>query len=140
MNALVQKEIFELKERGWTYTELSLKFNLSKSKVQQIYLIEKQSKPKQLYFGKNVQYDFEHALYKLLLQNSYGGLYPGVIKRIVRCFNESGIFNEMANKNATLDFYSNERLLSIKDFGYISLIYARKANRIYKQCLDSQCY
>ena len=31
MDVSAQKEIFELKERGWIYTELSLKFNLSKN-------------------------------------------------------------------------------------------------------------
>lgn len=55
------------------------------------------------------------------------------VTRIFRCLDRAGIINEIESHNSTLDTYSDETLLSIRNFGTISLIFARRANKLYKQ-------
>lgn len=50
-----------------------------------------------------------------------------------KCGQSYSQINEMELYHDTLDTYSDETLLSIRNFGTISLIFARRANKLYKQ-------
>lgn len=53
--------------------------------------------------------------------------------RIYRCLRQAGIIKEIESEHATLDEYSDKSLMSIRNFGTISLIFARRANKLYQE-------
>lgn len=53
--------------------------------------------------------------------------------RIFRCLSQEGIIQEIEKNHGSLDLYSNEVLYKIKNFGPISLIFARRANKRYME-------
>ena len=59
------------------------------------------------------------------------------VTRIFRCLRRAGIINEIELCHDTLDTYSDKTLLSIRNFGPISLIFARRANKLYKQKVNT---
>ena len=53
--------------------------------------------------------------------------------RIFRCLSQEGIIQEIEKDHGSLDLYSNKVLYKIKNFGPISLIFARRANKRYME-------
>lgn len=53
--------------------------------------------------------------------------------RIFRCLSQERIIQELEKDHRSLDLYSDKVLYKIKNFGPISLIFARRANKRYME-------
>jgi len=128
-NSKRNREIVALRDSGMTYSKIGIKFGLSHIRIKQIYEKEKKrinSEKKHLdaINGKR-DYIFMDALLEVCETES-------LATRILRCLLRSGIINEIETNHGSLDSYSDETLLGIRSFGPKSLIFARKANELYK--------
>ena len=123
-------EIFALKERGMTFSELGIQFKLSSSRIKQIYDKEKRHKELEQShidaINGNIPYTFYDALLDVCETENQ-------VTRIFRCLCRTGILYEIENNNASLDSYSDETLLSIRHFGQMSLEFSRRANELFKK-------
>lgn len=126
------REIFALKESGRTYSQIGIQFGLSKERVRQIYLREKENIEKENSHVNAVEGNVPYTFYDAIMdvcENSKQAT------RIFKCLNRAGIINVIENHNGSLDSYSDESLMAIRNFGTISLVFARRANRQYKKKL-----
>ena len=126
------REIFALHECGQSYSQLSIQFGLSQARIKQICKKEKRrvdaEKAHLDAINGEIPYTFLDALKEVCETETQ-------VTRIYRCLNRAGIINEIESYHGTLDTYSDETLLSIKNFGVISLIFAKRANKLYKEKL-----
>lgn len=120
------REIYNLKENGMTYSQIGSKFNLSKERIRQICLKEQRYIESEKLHAKAVNdiipYTFWDALMDACETKS----------QAVRCYNclsRAGIIHEIEDSDGSLDSYSDEMLLSIRNFGTLSLIFSRRANK-----------
>ena len=124
------REIFALHECGQSYSQLGIQFGISPSRVKQIYKKEqyrvKEEKAHQDAINGEIPYTFLDALKEVCETEIQ-------VTRIFRCLSRSGIINEIESYNDTLDTYSDETLLSIRNFGVMSLKFARRANELYRE-------
>lgn len=127
------REIFNLKESGLSYSQIGSKFNLSRARIRQI-CVKEQSRIESENLHVNavndtIPYTFWDALLDVCETKSQA-------VRISNCLNRAGIIHEIENNGGSLDSYSDELLLSIRNFGVISLIFARRAN---KRFMEKRC-
>ena len=124
------REIFALHECGQSYFQLAIQFDLSPSRIMQICKKEKNrvnaEKAHLDAINGKIPYVFLDALEEVCETKTQA-------TRIFRCLSRTGILNEIESHNDTLDTYSDETLLGIKNFGPISLIFARRANKLYQE-------
>ena len=125
-----KQEIVALKDRGQSYGDIAIKFGISRSRVAQIYKREKQHAISEKMhidaINNNIDYTFYDDLLEVCEKEKQ-------VTRIYTCLNRTGILREIENNNRSLDSYSDETLLGIRNFGLISLKFAREANILYKQ-------
>ncbi len=123
------REIFALHECGQSYSQLGIQFGLSPSHVKQIYKKEQErvntEKAHIDAINGETPYTFLDALKEVCETEIQ-------VTRIFRCLKQAGIINEIESYHDTLDTYSDETLLGIRSFGPVSLIFARRANELYK--------
>lgn len=128
-NSKRNREIVALKDSGMSYSKIGIQFGLSLERIRQIYKKEKiriDSEKKHLdAIDGKTDYIFMDALLEVCETES-------LATRILRCLLRSGIINEIETNHRSLDSYSDETLLSIRNFGPKSLAFARKANELYK--------
>jgi len=126
------QEIFNLKESGMSYSQIGSKFNLSKERIRQIYLKEQRHIESEELHVKAVNgtivYTFWDALIDVCETKSQA-------VRIHNCLNRAGIIHEIEVGSGSLDSYSDELLLSIRNFGVLSLIFSRRA---YKKFVEKR--
>lgn len=124
------REIFALHECGQSYSQLSIQFGISPSRVSQIYKKERDrvnyEKVHLDAVNGEIPYTFLDALKEVCETEMQ-------VTRIFRCLDRASIIVELDKNRGSLDSYSDETLLSIRNFGTISLIFARRANELYKQ-------
>lgn len=124
------REMFALHKCGQSYSQLSIQFGLSPSRVMQICKKEQDKvnaeKAHLDAVNGEIPFTFLDALKEVCETETQ-------VTRIFRCLRRAGIINEMELYHDTLDTYSDKTLLSIRNFGTISLIFARRANKLYKQ-------
>ena len=123
------REIVALRDSGMSYSKIGIKFGLSTERIRQLCDKEKRrinSEKKHLNaINGETDYIFMDALLEVCETES-------LATRICRCLLRSGIINEIETNQGSLDSYSDETLLGIRNFGQKSLIFARKANELYK--------
>ena len=123
------REIVALRDCGMSYSKIGIKFCLSPARIKQIYNKEKRridSEKKHLdAINGKTDYIFMDALLEVCDTEK-------LATRILRCLSKCGIIREIDINPGSLDSYSDETLLSIRNFGQKSLIFARKANELYK--------
>ena len=128
------QEIFALHKCGQSYSKLSIQFGLSPTRIMQICKKEQNRvNAKKAHLDAvngETPYTFLDALEEVCETEMQ-------VTRIFRCLRRAGIINEIELCHDTLDTYSDETLLSIRNFGPISLIFARRANKLYKQKVNT---
>jgi len=126
-------EIFALHECGQSYSQLGIQFGISTSRIKQIYKIEQlrvnAEKAHLDAVNGEIPYTFLDALKEVCETEMQ-------VTRIFRCLRRAGIINEIESYHDTLDAYSDETLLSIRNFGVMSLKFARRANKLYKEKMN----
>ncbi len=129
---LVQRnrEIVALKDCGQSYSNIAIQFGISPSRVMQIYKREKQHIISEKNHINAVNGDADYLFYDSILEAC--DTEPQAT-RVFRCLDRAGIISEIEINNGSLDSYSDETLLGIRNFGSMSLKFARKANILYKQ-------
>lgn len=124
------REIFALHECGQSYSQLAIQFGLSPTRIMQIYKNEQaRANAEKIHLDAvngEIPYTFLDALKEVCETETQ-------VTRIFRCLKRAGIMDEIEKHHDTLDTYSNETLLSIRNFGPISLIFARRANKLYQE-------
>ena len=124
------REIFALHECGQSYSQLSIQFGLSPSHVTQICKKEqdrvKAEKAHLDAINGEIPFTFLDALKEVCETETQA-------TRISRCLRRAGIINEIELCHDTLDTYSDETLLGIKNFGPMSLIFARQTDELYQE-------
>ena len=129
-NKARNQEIVTLKNCGKSYSQIGIQFGLSKERIRQIC-----EKEKKRIILENIHinalngttpYLFYDAILEACSTESQA-------TRLFRCLKRSGIIDEIEKNNGSLDSYSDETLLNIRNFGLKSLHFARKANVIYKK-------
>ena len=124
------REIFALREIGRPYSWIGIKYGLSKERILQIYKKEKAHVEAEIAhqnaLAGNIEYTFWDALCEVCDSQT-------VATRIHSCLRRAGILNAMIKNNWSLDEYDDDTLLCIRNFGKNSLIFARKANELYKE-------
>jgi len=124
------REIFALHECGQSYSQLGIQFGISPSRIKQIYKREQlrvnAEKAHLDAVNGEIPYTFLDALKEVCETETQ-------VTRIFRCLRRAGIINEIESYHDTLDTYSDETLLSIRNFGVMSLKFARRANKLYKE-------
>ena len=124
------REIFNLKESGMSYSQIGSKFNLSRERIRQIYLKEKRLiESEKLHVeavNSTIPYTFWDALIDVCETKSQA-------VRIHNCLNRAGVIREIEDDGGSLDSYSDETLLRIKNFGVLSLIFSRRASKLFNQ-------
>lgn len=124
------REIFNLKESGMSYSQIGSKFNLSRERIHQICLKEQRRIESENLHVKAVNgtivYTFWDALIDVCETRSQA-------VRIHNCLNRAGIIREIEDDGGSLDSYSDEDLLKIRNFGVLSLIFSRRANKLFEQ-------
>ena len=128
-NSKRNREIVALKDCGMPCSKIAIKYGISPGRITQIYDREKKrinSEKKHLdaIDGKK-NYIFMDALLEVCETESFA-------TRIFKCLRRSGIIKEIKTNHGSSDSYSDETLLDIRNFGQKSLIFARKANELYK--------
>ena len=128
-NSKRNREIVALRDSGMSYSKIGHLFGLSTTRIKQLYdkekrRIDSEKKHQDAIDGKT-DYIFMDALLEVCETES-------LATRILRCLLRSGIINEIETNHGSLDSYSDETLLSIRNFGPKSLVFARKANELYK--------
>ena len=118
-----KQEIIALRDHGKSYCDIAIKFNISRSRVKQIYNREKQN-------IDTINCDADYTFYDAILEVCET---ENQATRVFRCLDRAGILREIETNNGSLDSYSDETLLKIRSFGLKSLKFARKANILYKQ-------
>lgn len=124
------REIFALHECGQSYSQLGIQFGLSKERIRQIYIKEKEHAKNEKSHIDAVKGSIPYTFYDALMDVCETS---NQVTRIFRCLNRAGIINEIEKNNGTLDSYSDESLMTIRNFGTLSLIFARRANKQYKK-------
>lgn len=124
------REIFELHKAGWSYSKIAAKFNLSSSRVQQLYkreeiLVKNERDHADALNGKT-KYDFLDALIETNAK-------PSTITRIFTILNRKGILQNLVNDVHAIDDISDEEFLDMWTIGTTSLRFIREANDIYKK-------
>lgn len=123
------REIFALRECGMSYSQLGIQFKLSPTRIKQIYNNEKSRvESEKLHsdaINGKIPFTFLDALKEVCETEMQ-------VTRIYRSLMRAGIIDEIEMQHDTLDTYSDETLLNIRNFGFISLTLARRANLIYK--------
>ena len=124
------QEIFALHECGQSYNKLGIQFGLSPERVRQIYKKEQarvnSEKAHLDAVNGEKPFTFFDALKEVCETETQ-------VTRIFRCLNRAGIIKEIELHNGTLDTYSDETLLGIRNFGTVSLIFTRRANKLYQE-------
>jgi len=128
------REIVALKDCGQSYTNISIKFGISPSRAAQIYKREKQHVISEKNHVDAINGTIDYMFYDAILDACET---EQQATRVFRCLDRSGIIREIEINNGSLDSYSDETLLEIRNFGPMSLKFARKANRLYKQKRNS---
>lgn len=124
------REIVALKDCGQSYGNISIQFGISPSRVKQIYNREKQRIISEKNHVDAINGDIDYTFYDAILDACET---EQQATRLFRCLDRSGILYEIEINNGSLDSYSDETLLGIRNFGQMSLKFARKANLLYKQ-------
>lgn len=124
------REIFNLKESGMSYSQLGSKFNLSKERIRQIYLKEKRRIESEKLHAKAVNSTIPYTFWDALIDSCET---KSQAIRIHNCLNRAGIIREIEDNGVSLDSYSDETLLKIRNFGVLSLIFSRRASKLYEQ-------
>lgn len=124
------REIFALRESGMSCAQIGIQFKLSRSRIDQIYKKEKLKIRDEKNHERAIRGDIQYTFLDALTDTCENSM---LCTRIFRCLNRAGIIFEIDNNNDTLDSYSDNSLLSIRNFGTASLIFARKANEQYKK-------
>jgi len=127
------REIFALHKCGQSYSQLGIQFGISPSRVKQIYEKEQyRANAEKVHLdavnGK-IPYTFLDALKEVCETETQ-------VTRIYRCLRRTGILDVIESYHDTLDTYSDETLLSIRNFGPMSLIFARRADKLYQEKRD----
>ena len=131
MNFLQRKqEIVALKDCGKSYGDIAIKFGISRSRVAQIYKSEKQHIAAEKAHIDAINGDADYTFYDAILEVCKT---EQQATRVLTCLDRAGILREIENNNGSLDSYSDETLLGLRNFGLKSLKFARKANILYKQ-------
>lgn len=124
------REIFNLKKSGMSYSQIGSKFNLSRERIRQICLKEQRHVESEKLHAKAVNgtivYTFWDALIDVCETRSQA-------IRIHNCLNRAGIIREIEDDGGSLDSYSDEDLLKIRNFGVLSLIFSRRASKLFEQ-------
>ena len=124
------RKIVALKDCGQSYSSLAIRFGISPSRVKQIYIREK----KHILSEKNhidaINGDTDYTFYDAILDACET---KQQATRVFRCLDRAGIIHEIEINNGSLDSYSDETLLEVRNFGPMSLKFAKKANALYKQ-------
>lgn len=130
MNNEKRREIFALHECGVPYSQLGIDFGLSPTRVMEIYKKEQArvnaEKAHLDAVNGKTPFTFLDGLKEVCETEAQ-------VTRIFRCLKRAGVIDEMEKYHDTLDTYSDETLLSIRYFGPISLIFARRANKLYQE-------
>ncbi len=130
------QEIFALHECGQSYSQLGIQFGLSPTRIMQIYKKEQNRVNDEKFHMDAVNGKIPFTFWDALKEVCETEMQS---TRIFRCLNRAGIINEIESNHDTLDTYSDETLLSIKNFGRVSLIFARRANKLYQEKNSSLC-
>ena len=124
------REIVALKDCGQSYRSIAINFGISPKRVEQIYKREKQHIISEKTHNDAINGDTDYTFYDAILDACETG--PQAT-RLFRCLDRAGILHEIETNNGSLNSYSDETLLGIRNFGSTSLKFARKANILYKQ-------
>ena len=107
------------------YSNIAIKFGISTSRVKQIYKREKQRIISEKAHIDAINGDADYTFYDAILEAC--NIKPQAT-RVFTCLDRAGILREIEINNGSLDSYSDETLLEIRNFGLTSLKIARKAN------------
>lgn len=124
------REIVALKDCGQSYHSIAINLGISPSRVEQIYKREKQHIISEKAHIDAINGDTDYTFYDAILDACET---EQQATRLFRCLDRAGILREIEINNGSLDSYSDETLLGIRNFGPTSLKFARKANILYKQ-------
>lgn len=124
------REIAALKDCGQSYRSIAIQFGISPKRVEQIYKREKEHILSEKIHNDAINGDTDYTFYDAILDACETGQQA---TRLFRCLDRAGILREIEINNGSLDSYSDETLLGIRNFGLLSLKFARKANNLYKQ-------
>ena len=124
------REIFVLREIGRPYSWIGIKYGLSKERIRQIYNNEKAHVEAEIAHQNALEGNTTYTFWDALCEVCDSQI---VVTRIYRCLERAGILNAMIKNNWSLDEYDDDTLLCIRNFGNNSLIFARKANELYKE-------
>jgi len=126
------ERIFEMRENGATYQRIGEQFDISRERARQIY---KREQRKKNYYHRlhacalNEHTPFFRCLEEACAEMGYGQtLAIKTYKGLAR----AGILKYIEDNALYLDGYTDEELLSIRQFGITMLDIARKASDIYK--------
>lgn len=130
------REIYTLKELGYSNQEIGIQFGISRSRVKQIYKREKEIVKRENHHEEAIQTDdATYSCYDALTDVCDN---IPVRNRVYSLLDRAGVIQEMYDLNDSLDLYSDESLLLIKSFGPKLLAIARKANELYVQKKKAQ--
>lgn len=138
------REMYDLRQTGMTYTSIAKKYGLTTERVRQIVLHEQRSAD-QLKFLEKRKEDISSGKVRpsfidiLTYTRVHCGYNTGVEIRTFNCLWRSGIINEIDNKHRDPNSYSDADLLKIRNFGIASLNFYRKACEIWDSkvaCID----
>lgn len=125
-----KREIVALKDCGKSYGDIAIKFGISRSRVEQIYKSEKRHVAAEKMHIDAINGDADYTFYDAILEVCET---EKQATRVFTCLDRAGILREIETNNGSLDSYSDETLLEIRNFGLKSLKNAREANILYKQ-------
>ncbi len=114
------KQIVKMRKEGKTYTQLADIFGISRERARQIVL-------KMETIGKHTHQEYYDALVKACSNLGYSEV---TATRTYKCLLRSHMFAKMKAANLTLDDFSDDELLRIRNFGTNCLNAAREANYI----------
>ena len=127
------REIFILRESGMSYTNIGIKFGLSRERIRQI--VKKEKARAAFYETPLSTKSFTDCIY-LASEQMGKGVESPLATRTHRGLARTGILRAIDTiEGLTLDEYDDDTLLSIRNFGVASLDLAREANKLYKEGL-----
>ena len=126
-----EKRIYDMKTyKGYTFAAIGKKFGISAPRAAQIY---HRYERKQALLNNEKKYGIP-TFYSCLLESAEEiGMSERTVTRTYYALRNAGIIQELEELNITLDKYSNEYLLSIRNFGRRCLELSRDANERYKK-------
>ncbi len=126
------KEIYAFYKDGLSYRKIASMFNLSYERIRQLVhkeqakidRLEAARKREERINSGEIPYSFFDALVDTRIQLN---LSENLEVRVYNCLSRAGIIQDICDGRTTLNDYSDEDLLSIRNFGTESLSFVRQA-------------